>query len=271
MKLSFKLKDFEGPLDLLLHLIEKNKADILDIPISLITDQYMMYMEQIEEDRLENMSEFLVMAATLLDIKARLLLPPEKNEEGEEIDPRSELVQQLLQYKMYKYMSYDLQQREEGASRILYRREQLPEEVKHYRAPVDIGELLSDVTLASLNEIFLEVMKRQDERVDPIRSSFGRIEKEEVDTRTVLKQVTDRIRSRKRCTFRSLLSSGKSKMYTVVTFLLILELMKLGRVGVEQDAAFGEITITARDRSEWNEGASEGEGEDLLQLLETDG
>ena len=258
MKLSFKLKDLEGPLDLLLHLIEKNKADILDIPISLITDQYMMYMEQIEEDRLENMSEFLVMAATLLDIKARLLLPPEKNEEGEEIDPRSELVQQLLQYKMYKYMSYDLQQREEGASRILYRREQLPEEVKHYRAPVDIGELLSDVTLASLNEIFLEVMKR-------------RIEKEEVDTRTVLKQVTDRIRSRKRCTFRSLLSSGKSKMYTVVTFLLILELMKLGRVGVEQDAAFGEITITARDRSEWNEGASEGEGEDLLQLLETDG
>ena len=268
MKLSFKLKDFEGPLDLLLHLIEKNKADILDIPISLITDQYMAYMEQIEEERLENMSEFLVMAATLLDIKARLLLPPEKDEEGTEIDPRSELVQQLLQYKMYKYMSYDLQQREDGASRVLYRSEQLPKEVKNYRAPVDPGELLSDVTLKKLNEIFTEVMKRSDDRIDPIRSSFGRIEKEEVDTRLVLRQVTSRIRTKKRCTFRSLLTSGKGKMYTVVTFLLILELMKMGRIGVEQDDTFGEIMITASGEEIWSEDSSAEEGEDSFQLFE---
>lgn len=121
MELLFKTNTFEGPLDLLLHLIDKNKADIMDIPIAVITDQYMEYLEQMEEERLENMSEFLVMAATLLDIKSRMLLPPEKNEEGEEIDPRDELVQQLLEYKMYKYMSYDLKDREEDAGKSLYR------------------------------------------------------------------------------------------------------------------------------------------------------
>ena len=103
MELEFKLEKFEGPLDLLLHLIDKNKVDIYDIPIADITDQYMEYVRQMEEEDMDVMSEFLVMAATLLDIKCRMLLPKEVNEEGEE-DPRAELVQKLLEYKMYKYM-----------------------------------------------------------------------------------------------------------------------------------------------------------------------
>ena len=251
MELLFKINAFEGPLDLLLHLIDKNKADILDIPIALITDQYMEYLEQIREERLENMSEFLVMAATLLDIKSRLLLPPEKNEEGEEIDPRDELVQQLLEYKMYKYMSYDLKDREEDAGKSLYRQERLPKEVRCYRPPVDPEKLLGDLTLARLNEIFLEVMKRSADRLDPIRSSFGRIEKEEVDTKQVMTHVTDRIMNRKKCTFRSLLTAKRGKMYVVITFLTVLELMKMGRIGVEQDDTFGEILITAKEKSEW--------------------
>ena len=104
MELSYKLEKFEGPLDLLLHLIEKNKVNIYDIPIAEITDQYMEYVRQMDEENLDVVSEFLVMAATLLDIKARMLLPKEVNEEGEEEDPRAELVQQLLEYKMYKYI-----------------------------------------------------------------------------------------------------------------------------------------------------------------------
>ena len=110
MAIPVKLPVFEGPLDLLLHLIDKNKIDIYDIPIVEITDQYLEYIHQMEREDLDIMSEFMVMAATLLDIKCRMLLPKEVNEEGEEEDPRAELVQQLLEYKMYKYMSYELRE-----------------------------------------------------------------------------------------------------------------------------------------------------------------
>ena len=103
MGIPVKLQVFEGPLDLLLHLIDKNKIDIYDIPIVEITNQYMDYIRAMEREDLNVMSEFLVMAATLLDIKCRMLLPKEVKEDGEEEDPRQELVEQLLEYKMYKY------------------------------------------------------------------------------------------------------------------------------------------------------------------------
>ena len=127
MALSVKLNVFEGPLDLLLHLIEKNKIDIYDIPIVEITDQYMEYLHSMEKEDLGIMSEFLVMAATLLDIKCKMLLPKEVNEEGEEEDPRAELVQKLLEYKMYKYMSYELRDRLGDAAGVYYRKQDLPE------------------------------------------------------------------------------------------------------------------------------------------------
>ena len=126
MGIPVKLQVFEGPLDLLLHLIEKNKIDIYDIPIVEITSQYMEYIRQMEREDLNVMSEFLVMAATLLDIKCRMLLPKEINEEGEEEDPRAELVEQLLQYKMYKYMSYELRDRQVDADHVFTGRQIFP-------------------------------------------------------------------------------------------------------------------------------------------------
>ena len=252
MEFSFKLKDFEGPLDLLLHLIERNRADIMDIPVAVITDQYMAFLDESQDEQLDNMSEFLVMAATLLDIKARLLLPPEKNEEGEEIDPREELVARLLEYKMYKYVSGDLKDLEKDAGKAFYRKEQLPEEVRSYRPPIDTEQLLSDLTMQKLNEIFISVMRRSESRIDPIRSSFGKIEKESVDAKEIMRSVATGIMKKRSCTFRSLLTKKKSRMYVVVTFLTVLELMKMGRVGIEQEDIFGEIRITVRDRSEWN-------------------
>ena len=131
MALSVKLQVFEGPLDLLLHLIEKNKIDIYDIPIVEITAQYLDYIKDMETEDMNVMSEFLVMAATLLDIKCRMLLPKEVNEEGEEEDPRAELVQKLLEYKMYKYMSYELRDRQVDAARTLFKEKTLPKE-KYY-------------------------------------------------------------------------------------------------------------------------------------------
>lgn len=127
MGIPVKLQAFEGPLDLLLHLIEKNKVNIYDIPIVEITEQYMEYIRGIEKEELDVMSEFLVMAATLLDIKSRMLLPPEVTEEGEEIDPREELVQKLLEYKMYKYMSYELRDKQEDASFHLFKEPTIPD------------------------------------------------------------------------------------------------------------------------------------------------
>ena len=112
MAIPVKLEAFEGPLDLLLHLIEKNKIDIYDIPIVEITEQYLDYIRQMETEDMNVMSEFLVMAATLIDIKCKMLLPKEVNEDGEEEDPRAELVQKLLEYKMYKYMSFELRDKQ---------------------------------------------------------------------------------------------------------------------------------------------------------------
>ena len=132
MEISYKLESFEGPLDLLLHLIEKNKVNIYDIPIAMITDQYLEYVNHMEEESLDVVSEFLVMAATLLDIKARMLLPKEVNEEGEEEDPRAELVARLLEYKTYKYMSLELKDMELDAEKLFYKSPTVPKEVKEY-------------------------------------------------------------------------------------------------------------------------------------------
>ena len=198
MGIPVKLQVFEGPLDLLLHLIEKNKIDIYDIPIVEITNQYMEYIKAMQKEDLNIMSEFLVMAATLLDIKCRMLLPKEVNEEGEEEDPRQELVEQLLEYKMYKFMSYELKDRELDGDRIMYKTASIPDEVKGYVPPVDLDKLLGDLTLVQLNRIFKEVMKRQESKVDPVRSKFGKIEKEEVTLPDKLDYVTEYARSHRK-------------------------------------------------------------------------
>ena len=180
MGIPVKLQVFEGPLDLLLHLIDKNKIDIYDIPIVEITNQYMDYIKAMEKEDLNIMSEFLVMAATLLDIKCRMLLPKEVNEEGEEEDPRQELVAQLLEYKMYKYMSYELRDRQVEGDQVMFKAPTVPDEVREYEEPVNLDELLKDLTLSKLHKVFRDVMKRRVDKIDPVRSKFGKIEKEEV-------------------------------------------------------------------------------------------
>lgn len=245
MKIDVKLEAFEGPLDLLLHLIEKNKVNIYDIPIVEITNQYMEYIRAMEKEDLNVMSEFLLMAATLLDIKCRMLLPKEINEEGQEEDPRQELVEQLLQYKMYKYMAYELRDRQVEGERAIYREPDIPEEVQEYVEPVNLEELLGDLTLAKLNRIFRDVMRRQDEKIDPIRSGFGKIEKEEVSLPEKLDYVEEYAVNHSVFSFRQLLKKQGSKVQLVVTFLAVLELMKTGKIKIEQKQPFDDICITS--------------------------
>ncbi len=245
MAIPVKLQVFEGPLDLLLHLIEKNKIDIYDIPIVEITDQYMEYIRQMQKQDLNVVSEFLVMAATLIDIKARMLLPPEVNEEGEEEDPRAELVQQLLEYKMYKYMSYELKDRQIYAGKSLFKPPTLPDEVKNYKEPVDLEELTKDVDLKKLYEIFRSMQRRQADKIDPIRSKFGTIEKEEISLDEKMVYVQKYAKRNRQFSFRNLLKKQHSKTELIVTFLSILELMKDGQIHIQQDKLFDDIIITS--------------------------
>lgn len=281
MALEIKLEAFEGPLDLLLHLIEKNRVDITDIPIVEITEQYLDAIRKMESEDMNVMSEFLVMAATLLDIKCRMLLPKEEAEEEEEEDPRAELVAKLLEYKAYKYMSYELKDMEMDAEKVFYKGPTLPDEVAAYREPVNYEELLSDLTLSRLNEIFKTCLKRQEDKVDPVRSRFGRIEKEEVNIDQKARYVTDYIRTHSKLSFRELLENQKSRVDKIVTFLVVLELMKTGVICAVQEHVEDDIQIQVKktDGQELEnlrltslaEGGGEAGAEDTDERMDGDG
>ena len=238
MGLSVTLEVFEGPLDLLLYLIEKNKIDIYDIPIVVITEQYLDYIKKMQTEDMNVMSEFLVMAATLL-------LPKEVNEEGEEEDPRAELVQKLLEYKMYKYMAYELRDKQVDAAKSWYKKPMLPKEVADYQYPIDYEELLGGLSLSKLHEIFKAVMRRQEEKIDPIRSRFGKIEKDEINLEEKQVYIEEYVKNHKRFSFRNLLEKQGSKMEVIVTFMAVLEMMKQGIISIEQEDTFADIVITS--------------------------
>lgn len=246
MDLKVKLQVFEGPLDLLLYLIEKNKVNIYDIPIVEITSQYMEYIAEMKRRDLNILSEFLVMAATLIDIKSKMLLPQDPSSEEEEEDPRAELVQQLLEYKMYKCMAYELKDRQMDAERVMYKLPTIPDEILAYEEPVDLDELVADVTLARLNEIFQSIMRKQADKIDPVRSKFGKIEKEEVSLEEKMSYLESYAAKNRHFSFRNLLESQASRTEIVVTFLAILELMKMGKIFISQEHIFDDIKIDSK-------------------------
>ena len=250
MAIPLKLQVFEGPMDLLMHLIEKNKIDIYDIPIVTITDQYLDYVHQMEHNDMNVTSEFLVMAATLLDIKSRMLLPREENEEGEEEDPRDELVRRLLEYKMYKYMSEELKEKNRHAGMSYFRPQDLPEEVRSYVPPLNYEELIGDRTVQSLETVFKDVLKRKKSRVDPVRSGFGKIHKEEISVADKELYIRAYLTGHPHADFREMLELENSKEEIIVTFLVILELMKHQKIRITQEEAFGRILIDLIDPGE---------------------
>ncbi len=250
MEIAYKLNVFEGPLDLLLHLIEKNKVDIYDIPIVTITEQYLAYVSEMQEQDMDVMSEFLVMAGTLLQIKSKMLLPREETEEEEEEDPRAELVRRLLEYKMYKYAALELKDMELDASHNLYKKPTIPKEVEEYREEVDPAELVDGLTLSKLNDIFQSIMRKQVDKIDPIRSKFGTIEKEEINIEERMVQIREEVRGLKGINFRTLLETQPTRMNIIITFMSILELMKVGAITIRQEETFGEIVIDSLDEIE---------------------
>lgn len=265
-ELAYQLENvhFSGPLELLLHLIERNKIDIYDIPIAELTRQYMSYVRGMEEKDLDFVSSFLVMAATLLDIKARMLLPREVDEEtGEEIDPRAELVERLLVYKRYKYMAAELEKCEDEAAAYLYREGSIPEEVRAYAPPLDLDALFGTVSLEDLRRVFEEVLRRKEFKTDAVRAEFGVIKRERISLGSRMTSLLNYARTRRHFSFRQALARAESRTEVVVTFLAVLELMKIGKISVSQTEICGEIEVNATDRIDSDEDLNLGQLEDV--------
>ena len=243
MEITYKLESFEGPLDLLVHLIEKNKIDIYDIPIVIITEQFLSYMETMDKADLDKVSSFIVMAAMLLRIKSKMLLPKEEVQQEEEADPRDELVERLLEYQMFKMLSSELKDRQLLAEQSFYKKKNIPKEVGDFKEKPDLDKLLENITLGRLKEVFEEVMKRSEEKLDPIRSQFGKIEKETISLSERMTELRQQLSIHSKLSFAFLLGQDITKPHIIVTFLAVLELMKLGSIHIEQEKLFGEIQI----------------------------
>ena len=246
--IDVRLQVFEGPLDLLLHLIEKNKIDIYDIPIAQVTDQYMEYVRALQEEDPDIASSFLLMAATLLEIKSRMLLPGTDLSEDDEEDPRQELIEQLTTYRIYKEAAGRLGEHELPGISWLCRDPYIPPQVKENRDPVNVSEVLDDLTLRRLSEIFDEVMRRREESIDPVKSRFGRIRQEKM----TLSQRMDEVRSiftrTRRTSFRELLrQTGGGRTGMIMTFLSVLELAKDGFLLLKAGSDSTDISISRRE------------------------
>ena len=228
---TFKLPRFEGPLDLLLHLIKRDEMDIYDIPIAHITKQYLEYLELMRALDLEVAGEFLVMAATLMRIKAKMLLPvPKADDEEDEGDPREELVQRLLEYRLYKEASEKLKE-DEGLRRGLYERGMVPTED-------DAGPLpLAPATLFDLLEALNRVMARKPARV------VYEVKTEAYDIEDKMSLIARTVAEEGQLRFSALMEHAQARMEIVVAFMALLELVKLGQIVVVQDANFADILI----------------------------
>lgn len=249
MSISIKLQVFEGPLDLLLHLIDKNKVNIYDIPIVEITDQYLEIIQQMEKKDMDIMSEFLVMAATLIHIKSKMLLPATPLEEDEDItDPRQELVQRLLEYKKYKYVSNELKDKQLDAERMLFKKPTIPEAIKSYKEVVPVTRIMEGIDLSKLYQIFQTVIKKQVDKIDPIRSEFGAIEREEFSIEDKIIAIKELVVKHKKVSFTQLLEKQTSKQEIIASFLAILELIKGGVIAITQAYIFDDISIYLIDQ-----------------------
>jgi segregation and condensation protein A len=232
MSYAIKLDIFEGPLDLLLYLIKKNEVDIYNIPIAAITEQYLNHLELMRSMNLDLAGEYLVLAATLLNIKSKMLLPPEEKEEGEEEqpDPRAELVRQLLEYQTFKEAAFNLGQRT-LLERDVFKRG-IVQEIKK-----EPGEELIEVDLFQLVEAFREIVSglKDDDLLE--------IDTEKMSLSDRIYEIMERLSVEKSMHFRDLLADVHDRRMIIYTLLAILELMKMRIVKAYQTHAFGPIRI----------------------------
>lgn len=242
MGYQVKLEAFEGPFDLLFHLIEQEKVDIYDIPIAKITEQYLAYIATLQALDLEVASEFLVMAATLVQIKSRMLLPkPPKLEESQEpeVDPRDELVARLMEYKRFKTIAAMLRERENSQELTFTR----PVDVEAYITMFAETNPLKGISLTELLNALQEVLIKATQEEE-----FDEIPREEVTVREKMRQISRQlILAKGGISFHDLFRSGQcTKVMVVTTFLALLELIRLGKVIIYQTENFADLIVSQR-------------------------
>lgn len=233
-----KLEVFEGPLDLLLHLIKKDEVDIYDLSIERLTIQYKDYLETFEQLNIPLASEFMVMAANLMYIKSRALLPKKiqpPEEDAEEDDPKWDLIRQLLEYKKFKDAALYLKEKQDQQTSIFAKQLSLD-------SPEDTAVVLSETSVFELVQAFQSVIKRFEEEHEK-----GHIVNDHFTVAEKINALTDYFKKRKKVTFQSLFSESVSRQEVIVTFLALLELVKLGKLGFTQEGLLGDLSIFSRD------------------------
>lgn len=240
---KIKIENFEGPFDLLFHLLEKNQFSIYDIPINIITDQYMEYLFAVQELDLEVTSEFLVMAATLLHIKSRMLLPSKKEEQPEEMDPREELVMRLLEYRKFKEFSNILRAREKDWALVYYK---LPEIIQ-FTQKEETLELIP----GELKRLYTEMLEKNKKKMNPNVSGMNRIiQHEKVSLRSKMREIIRALLTKNHLKFSEIFSfKHKSPTDVITGFMAILELAKLKKVKLEQRKQFEDIYINKAEQT----------------------
>ena len=238
MNIEFKINEFEGPLDLLLHLIKESKMDIMNIEIEEITKQYMNYLEEQEKMNLEIASEYLVLASELLEIKSKMLLPSYKDEnEEEEEDPREELINRLLEYQAYKEITKVLQEKEELRKEIYTKS---PENIKNYID--ERTEIHADVTLDDLLAAFQRYYQRKIDN-KPLNT---KVTVNEISVSSRRHDIKNILKTKKRVSFFELFPVV-SKEYVVATFLAILEMCKNNEINIVQNDTFDDIVCEVKE------------------------
>jgi segregation and condensation protein A len=237
---EIKLPLFEGPFDLMLFFIERDELDIYDIPISKITKDFLSYIQQLEKMEIEVASEFILFAATLMKIKSKMLLPrPEFDENGEEIDPREELIRHLLEYKKYKSVIAGLAAMEE----IRFAKEKrgnLAEEIKQLSKVDDVEAEIQDLDLYKLLKIFQKVISKYEARIDETKHTVIQY------PYTIEQQkdfVLQKISFRDKVPFSDFISYKPDKIFVIYTFLAILELLQLSMVTITIGDGFNNFWV----------------------------
>ncbi|HAG04324.1 MAG TPA: segregation/condensation protein A [Lachnospiraceae bacterium] len=245
MDVNIRLDAFEGPMDLLYSLIIKNKIDINDIPIAEITDQYLECVDAMKKENMESVSEFIVMASTLIEIKSRLLLPKIKTEEGEETDPRAELVERLIEYKKYKEFAEDFDDLQKNAGMFLSKS---PDNKTIAKAKGDVPRQITDILNGAdadmLLRAFNEAIRRRELKVDKVRSGFNTIQREEFTVESKMELISATLKRQKKTTLFSLLNEQSPKGEIIATFMAILEMVRKSRLLITQAADFCDIILT---------------------------
>jgi len=239
--MDVKLEKYEGPLDLLLRLIQRSEIDIYDIPITQITAEYMEVVATLPPD-MEQMSEFLVMAATLLEIKSKMLLPRPKPESDEpEEDPREALTRQLLAYQQAQELAVQLGALTPVGERLTGAGDK--DALMHLSANMDYQPVMDLISIPQLEEIFAEIMRRCANKIDTVRAGYGEMPKERFTVTEKVGFIRNVLQEKGRLSLSSLFLRCTSRREMIVTFLAILEMMRRGLILASQLKAFGDVEV----------------------------